>query len=162
MNETQLFNSTTDGFFNSTFINTTLLIDTRCCNRKLYGIGVLAVLLYALCLAGAVTAGILGVIAYWEVAPRPLRTTAGIIHLIAVPMTLIAAAGTPRRPPLPSPQGDVSHVSLAMLGWFLGDASTADVPRPTIKYAQIIAFVVPFTCVSKTFDLSLTGCLVDT
>ena len=93
-----------DNFFNSTFINTTLLIDTRCCNRNLYGIGVLAVLLYALCLAGAVTAGILGVIAYWEVATRPLRTTAGIIHLIAVPMTLIAAAGTPRRPPPPLPK----------------------------------------------------------
>lgn len=93
-NETEFFNDTSIVDFNSTYLNTSILIDTRCCNRKLAGIGVLVVLLYSICLLGAVTAGILGIIAYWEVAPSQLRMIAGIIQILAVLVTFIAAFST--------------------------------------------------------------------
>lgn len=110
------------------------------CNRKLYALGVLSAILYCLCLLFAVSAGILGVIAYWEVAERPLRSTAGILQLLGFVFALIAGFCTN------CCLGNAVHLtncSPVMLGWFLGDAHTADVPRPRIRYAQIIAFVLP-------------------
>lgn len=65
------------------------------CNRKLYGIGILTAILYCTCLLFALVAGILGLIAYWEVAERPLRSAAGVLQLLAFLFALIAAFRTP-------------------------------------------------------------------